>query len=177
MSEVVEILSRQSIQKTLSRMAQEINRRTESHNHVVIIGIQRGGLLLSRRLAHELEKVWGHPVPLGALDVSMHRDDINRRFTADVHPTEIPCDLDEATVILVDDVLYSGRTVRAAMDALNAFGRPRRIQLAVLIDRGHREVPVKPDYIGKEITTTHNQRIDVRIGDQGDDERVVMEIP
>jgi pyrimidine operon attenuation protein/uracil phosphoribosyltransferase len=133
--------------------------------------VQRGGVFLAERLAEILQRIWGHPVLVGSLDVGMHRDDLGRRAAPDMHPTVIPFDIAGKTVILVDDVLFSGRTTRAAMDALNDFGRPRQIQLAVLIDRGHRELPIKADFVGKNVPTAARERIEVRFREEdGEDE-------
>src|SRR5690606_30992690 len=128
------------IQRALTRVAHEIAERNENSREVVLIGIQRGGVPLAQRLSRLLQQIWAHDVPAGSLDVSMHRDDLDSRIAPPVWPTEIPFDVNGKTVVLVDDVLFNGRTIRAAMDALNDFGRPNRIQLAVLVDRGHREL-------------------------------------
>jgi pyrimidine operon attenuation protein / uracil phosphoribosyltransferase len=132
---------------------------------------------LAGRLAQLLTAIWGQPVPTGRLDVSMHRDDLDQHVAPDVQPTVIPFDVTGKTVILVDDVLFSGRTIRAAMDALNDFGRPKRIQLAVLIDRGHRELPIKADFVGKNVPTAYTERIHVRLSDAGQEDEVVLEKP
>ncbi|HKI70115.1 MAG TPA: bifunctional pyr operon transcriptional regulator/uracil phosphoribosyltransferase PyrR, partial [Verrucomicrobiae bacterium] len=134
----------------------------ETSAEVVVVGIQRGGLPLANRLGQVLSEIWGQPVPIGSLDVSMHRDDLDRRVAPNVQPTVIPFDIAGRTVVLVDDVLFSGRTIRAAMDALNDFGRPRKIQLAVLVDRGHRELPVKADFVGKNVPTARDEKVIVR---------------
>jgi pyrimidine operon attenuation protein/uracil phosphoribosyltransferase len=156
-------------------MAHEISERNGARNNVALVGIARGGVHLARRLSGILEGLWQHPVPLGCLDVSMHRDDIDQHVTREIQPTTIPFDITGRTVVLVDDVLFSGRTVRAAMDALNDFGRPRAIQLAVLIDRGHRELPIKPDYVGKNVPTSLEQRVNVSLREEGGDEVVYLE--
>jgi pyrimidine operon attenuation protein/uracil phosphoribosyltransferase len=134
-------------------------------------------VLLAQRLGKFLEAIWGHAVPNGSVDISMHRDDLDQRVAPDVQPTVIPFDVTGKTVILVDDVLFSGRTIRAAMDALNDFGRPKRIQLAVLIDRGHRELPIKADFVGKNVPTAYTERIHVRLTDSGQEDEVVLEKP
>jgi len=153
----------------LTRIAHEIAERNESSSQIVLVGIQRGGVPLAKKLSTTLAEIWKHPVPTGSLDVSMHRDDLAQRAAPDVQPTVIPFDVTGKTVVLVDDVLFSGRTIRAALDSLNDFGRPKRIQLAVLIDRGHRELPIKADFIGKNVPTALNEKIIVR------DEEVVLE--
>src|SRR5262245_34598528 len=149
MPETTILMNAAAIQRALMRIAHEIVERNEPSSDVVLVGIQKGGAPLAERLATNLTSLWAQAVPCGQLDVSMHRDDLGQRAAPTVHPTLIPFDVTGKTVVLVDDVLFSGRTIRAAMDALNDFGRPRRIQLAVLVDRGHRELPIKADYVGK----------------------------
>ena len=170
------ILNAQAIQRALARIAHEIAERNEVSSDVVLVGVQRGGVPLARRLNTILSRLWNHAVPLGCLDVSMHRDDVERRITQDIHPTTIPFDITGKTVVLVDDVLFRGRTVRAAMDALNDFGRPQRIQLAVLIDRGHRELPIKADFVGKNVPTAARENILVALTEDGSKEdQVILE--
>jgi pyrimidine operon attenuation protein/uracil phosphoribosyltransferase len=168
------ILNAAAIHRALTRIAHEIAERNEVSADVVLVGIQRGGVTLANRLAKVLGEIWPHAVPVGSLDVSMHRDDLDSRFSPTVHPTVIPFDLNRKTVVLLDDVLYSGRTVRAAMDALNDFGRPQRIQLAVLVDRGHRELPIKADFVGKNVPTAANERILVQFTEDGVAQDVVQ---
>src|SRR5947199_291201 len=120
-------------------------------------------------------EIWGAPVSCGSLDVSMHRDDLNQRVAPDVQPTAIDFNVNGKTIVLVDDVLFSGRTVRAAMDALNDFGRPTRIQLAVLVDRGHRELPIKADFVGKNVPTGLNERIEVHLQEDGGEDSVFLQ--
>ena len=169
------ILNAAAIQRALTRIAHEIAEGNESGADVVLVGIQRGGVLLARRLAALLAGIWNLPIPAGSLDVSMHRDDLDRRVAPHVQPTVIPFDVNAKTVVLVDDVLFSGRTVRAAMDALNDFGRPHRIQLAVLIDRGHRELPIKADFVGKNVPTALSDDVVVRLSEPGGTDEVVVE--
>ena len=140
-----------------------------------MIGIQRTGVPLAQRLGSLLTGIWATPVPSASLDVSMHRDDLDQRFAPNVQPTVIPFDVTGKTVVLVDDVLFSGRTIRAAMDALNDFGRPRRIQLAVLIDRGHRELPIKADFVGKNVPTALSEDVHVHLQEMGGEDEVVVE--
>ncbi len=167
MPETKVIFNAQSLQRALARIAHEIAERNESDAEVVLIGIQRGGVHLATRLSKLLEAIWTHPVPHGSIDVGMHRDDIPQHVALQVHPTSIPFDLNGKIVILADDVFFSGRTARAALDALNDFGRPRAIQLAVLIDRGHRELPIKPDFVGKNVPTSIQERIEVTLREDG----------
>lgn len=175
MPEPVLLLDATGIQRILVRIAHEIAERNTSSSSIVLVGIQRGGVYLARRLAKLLEDIWGHPLPMGSLDVSMHRDDLDQRITQHILPTAIPFDVTAKTVILVDDVLFSGRTTRAAMDALNDFGRPRAIQLAVLVDRGHRELPIKADFIGKNVPTSLHERINVNLKEDGGDDAILLE--
>lgn len=175
MPETSVILDRAAIQRALTRIAHEIAERNENSDAVVLVGILKGGQPLARRLSGLLAGIWGHAVPAGDLDVSMHRDDLDQRVAPDVQPTVIPFDVSGKTVVLVDDVLFSGRTTRAAMDALNDFGRPRRIQLAVLIDRGHRELPIKADFVGKNFPTAHSEAIKVKVDETGAADEVILE--
>ena len=168
------VLNALAIQRALTRIAHEIAERNEAGADVVVVGIQRGGVPLGQRLGGLLAGIWGQPIPIGSLDVSMHRDDLDQRAAPNVQPTVIPFDVTGKTVVLVDDVLFSGRTIRAAMDALNDFGRPRRIQLAVLVDRGHRELPIKADFVGKSVPTAHTERVRVRLTEMGGADEVVI---
>jgi pyrimidine operon attenuation protein/uracil phosphoribosyltransferase len=169
------ILNATAIARALTRVAHEIAERNEAGDDVVLVGIQRGGVPLAARLSAILAGIWNHPVPTGSLDVAMHRDDLDHRTAPDIHPTVIPFDVNGRTVVLVDDVLFNGRTIRAAMDALNDFGRPKRIQLAVLIDRGHRELPIKADFVGKNVPTSLEEKVRVRIGESGVEDEVTLE--
>ncbi|HEY4416268.1 MAG TPA: bifunctional pyr operon transcriptional regulator/uracil phosphoribosyltransferase PyrR [Verrucomicrobiae bacterium] len=162
MPEPTVILDANAIQRALTRIAHEIAERNEISADVVLVGIPKGGVPLAQRLGKSLSEIWKHAVPTGSLDVSMHRDDLDQRAAPNIHPTIMPFDVNGKTVVLVDDVLFSGRTTRAAMDALNDFGRPKKIQLAVLIDRGHRELPVKADFVGKNVPTAADEKIIVR---------------
>jgi pyrimidine operon attenuation protein / uracil phosphoribosyltransferase len=175
MPESTPILNASAIQRALTRIAHEIAERNDKSGEIVIIGIQRGGVRLAERLGLILADIWGHPVPTGSLDVSMHRDDLDQRISPNILPTLIPFDVTARTVVLVDDVLFSGRTIRAAMDALNDFGRPKRIQLAVLIDRGHRELPIKADFVGKNVPTSLAENVRVRISESADEDSVHLE--
>ena len=169
------ILNAAAIHRVLTRIAHEIAERNDQSQAVVVVGIQRGGIHLAERLGALLQGIFGHAVPVGRLDVNMHRDDLGRQPAPDVHPTVMPFDLNAKTVVLVDDVLFSGRTTRAAMDALNDFGRPRRIQFAVLIDRGHRELPIKADFVGKNVPTAANELIDVQLKEAHGEDAVYLE--
>jgi len=161
------ILDAAAIQRALTRIAHEIAERNANSTEVALIGIPIGGDHLAARLAKILGGIWNHTVPFGILDTAMHRDDLNQRAAPMVHPTDIPFDVTGKTVVLVDDVLFSGRTTRAAMDALNDFGRPKKIQLAVLVDRGHRELPIKADFIGKNVPTSLDETISLLLTETG----------
>jgi pyrimidine operon attenuation protein/uracil phosphoribosyltransferase len=175
MPESTVILNALGIQRALTRVAHEIAERNEASQDVVLVGIQRGGVPLSDRLAKILSGIVNLTIPAGSLDVNLHRDDLDQRAAPALHPTQIPFDVTGKTVVLVDDVLFSGRTIRAAMDALNDFGRPKKIQLAVLVDRGHRELPIKADFVGKNQPTALGEKIHVRLGEPGHEDEVVLE--
>jgi pyrimidine operon attenuation protein/uracil phosphoribosyltransferase len=159
------------IAAALDQLAQRIAERNPGGAELVLVGIPRGGVPLAQRLAVRLAAVWGHPVPAGSVDIGLYRDDLNHRAAPNIYPTVIPGDITDRTVVLVDDVLYRGRSARAAMDALHDFGRPRRIQLATLIDRGGRELPIQSDFTGRTITAEPEQIVLVRLReDDGVDE-------
>ena len=174
MPESGQILNSGGMQRALSRIAHEIAERNEQSSQVVLVGIQRGGVHLAHRLGAFLATLWGHYVPVGEIDVTMHRDDHSQQAAPTIQPTSIPFDINDKVVILVDDVLFSGRTTRAALDSLNDFGRPQRVQLAVLVDRGHRELPIKADFVGKNIPTSPKDSIDVRLTEDGGDDVVLL---
>lgn len=175
MAEQSVILNAQTVHRVLTRIAHEIVERNERSDAVALVGIQKGGVVLAERLGTILQNIWGHTVPVGKLDVGTHRDDLNEHAAPLILPTVMPFDINGRTVVLVDDVLYSGRTTRAALDALNDFGRPRRVQLAVLVDRGHRELPIKPDFVGKNVETKANERIDVRLKESHGEDVVYLD--
>jgi pyrimidine operon attenuation protein/uracil phosphoribosyltransferase len=164
------LLSANAINKALVRIAHEISEHNDDTENVVVVGIQKGGVHVATRLAALLKAIWKHDVVHGTLDVSMHRDDLDQKLPSEMMPTNLPFALDGKCVVLVDDVLFSGRTVRAALDALHHYGRPKRVQLAVMIDRGHRELPIKADFVGKNAPTSLKEHIDVRLSEtHGDD--------
>ena len=175
MPETISILSAPAIQRALTRIAHEIVERNDNPAELVLVGIQSGGVPVAQRLAQCLGEIWKQPAPVGCLDVSMHRDDLAQRAAPEIRPTSIPFDVTGKTVVLVDDVLFSGRTIRAAMDSLNDFGRPSKIQLAVLIDRGHRELPIKADFVGKNVPTSPTEKIHVRLNKPGQADEVLLE--
>ena len=165
------------VQRAIWRMAHEIIERNHGLDGVVLIGLQTGGIPLARRLADALEQIESVAVDVGTLDVAFHRDDIGLRPVLPEAVTNIPVDLTGAIVVLVDDVLFTGRTIRAALDALIDLGRPKAIQLATLIDRGHRELPIRPDYIGKNLPTSRKESVAVRLKEHDGEDRVVIEEP
>ena len=158
------IMDSDAMTRALRRIAHEILEHNPDPDTFALIGIPSRGVELARRLAHLIGVTDGRKPELGAIDISMHRDDLSLRYRITrVQETHLPLRLEEFTLILVDDVLYTGRTCRAAMDAISSFGRPARIQLAVLLDRGHRELPIRPDYVGKNLPTSNNERVKVRL--------------
>ena len=172
----VRVLDAASIDRSLTRIAHEILERNKGLRGVGIVGVQTRGVPLAQRLAATLGTIEGAAPPVGLLDINLYRDDLSR--IAD-HPvlrrTQIPFEIDDATIVLVDDVLFTGRTVRAALDAVMDLGRPRAIQLAVLVDRGHRELPVRADFVGKNVPTAPAERIDVLLKEtDGRDEVVIV---
>src|SRR6516165_4851833 len=156
------VLTPEEIRRALSRIAHEILERTHGGEGVVLLGIPTRGVYLARRLSARIGEFESTPAPCGSLDVTMHRDDLRLRPARALRRTEVPPEgVDGKTVVLVDDVLFSGRTVRAALDALNDLGRPRAVQLAVLVDRGHRELPIRADYVGKNLPTSQREVVHV----------------
>jgi pyrimidine operon attenuation protein/uracil phosphoribosyltransferase len=171
-----EILNSQEIERVLKRLTHEIIERNKGVRNLCLIGIQRGGVLLAKRLAALIESIEKEKVGVGSLDIALYRDDIHIKDEQPVvRATDIPFQIDGKTVVLVDDVLFTGRSIRAAMDAIIDFGRPAYIQLAVLIDRGHRELPIKADYVGKNIPTAINDRVEVYLDEEDSKkDRVVL---
>lgn len=164
-----------AVEKAVERISHDISHRHAAGAGVVLVGIQTGGVHLARCLAGRLTRVWRQPVPVGQLDVAMHRDDLDRRLAPKIHPTAITFDVSGKDVILVDDVLCSGRTTRAALDALLDLGRPRRVELAVLIDRPHRELPIQADFVGATLETRPDDRVDVQLVEGDGVSQVVVE--
>src|SRR5437016_2238509 len=153
------------LRRAHTRIAHEIIERNHGADAVALVGLYTRGVAIARRIAAAIEAFEGTAVPVGALDVAFYRDDINLRSVQPLGPTEIPIDVSGRTVVLVDDVLYTGRTTRAALDALTELGRPRAVQLAVLIDRGHRELPIRADYVGKNLPTKASEDVRVRLAE------------
>ena len=155
------VMDADDIARATRRMAHEIIEANAGLDDVCLVGLQTGGVPLARALVEAMQEIESVEVPLGRLDVAFHRDDIGLRPTMPEAITDVPFHLDGMVVVLVDDVLYTGRTIRAALDALTSFGRPRAVQLAVMVDRGHRELPIRPDYVGKNLPTRHDESVDV----------------
>ena len=158
-----QLMNDQDIRRALARVAHEILERNRGAEDLVMVGIYTRGVVLGQRLARNLLEFEGIEVPVGALDINLYRDDLKDRSRPVVRPTDIPVSIQGKTVVLVDDVLFTGRTIRAAMDALNDFGRPRQIQLAILLDRGHRELPIRADYVGQNMPTALDEQVRVRL--------------
>jgi pyrimidine operon attenuation protein/uracil phosphoribosyltransferase len=169
------VLEPAEIRRALTRVAHEILERTDGAADVLLLGIPTRGVPLASRLADRIEQVEGHSVPHGSLDITMYRDDLRLRPARALGRTDVPAEgIDGKIVVLVDDVLYSGRTVRAALDALNDLGRPRAVQLAVLVDRGHRELPVRPDYVGKNLPTSQQEVVRVLLTEVDGEDAVLL---
>jgi len=172
------VLDSHAISRALTRVAHEILERNKGHRGVVLLGIPTRGVPLAARIAATMAAVEGGAVAAGALDITMYRDDLRLRPARPLERTTIPPGgVDDAVVVLVDDVLYSGRTVRAALDALNDIGRPRAVQLAVLVDRGHRELPIRADYVGKNLPTADNETVHVALREYDDRDAVTISGP
>ena len=170
------VLDASDISRALSRISHEILERNKGADDVVLLGIPSRGVPLAERIAERIEAVEGATVPSGSLDVTMYRDDLRLKPARTLLPTQIPDGgIDDKIVVLVDDVLFSGRTIRAALDALNDVGRPRAVQLAVLVDRGHRELPIRADFVGKNLPTSLVQRVRVHLTGVDDEDAVVIE--
>ncbi len=172
------IVDAQGFERTLTRLAHEIIERNRGTKDLALIGMQTRGVFLATRLAKLIEQIEGGKIPLGTLDVTLYRDDFRTRLKQPkVQVTDIPFDIYNINLVLIDDVLYTGRTVRAAMDALMDLNRPHRIQLAVLVDRGHREMPIRPDFVGKNVPTSINEEVRVRMQEiDGEDAVLLVEV-
>ena len=171
------VLDARDISRALSRISHEILERNKGAEDLVLLGLPTRGVPLARRIAEKIEAVEGTPVAVGALDVTMYRDDLRANPTRSPHKTAIPATgIDGKTVVLVDDVLFSGRTIRAALDALGDLGRPATVRLAVLVDRGHRELPIRADHVGKNLPSARSERVGVRLAEtDGRDEVVISD--
>jgi pyrimidine operon attenuation protein/uracil phosphoribosyltransferase len=172
------VMDADRIGRTLTRIAHEIVERNKGIEDVALIGVRRRGVPIARRIARSLREITGQDLPTGALDITLYRDDLMRHVVGPqpvVRRTEIPFSIDDRRILLVDDVLYTGRTTRAALDALIDFGRPRSIQLIVLVDRGHRELPIKADYVGKNLPTAPDESVQVRLQETDGVDEVILE--
>lgn len=157
----LELLGAEDLRRTLDRLASQVLEKVPASSSLVLLGIPTRGVALARVLSERLERLCGHPIACGSLDPTFHRDDLARVGTRMVEPTQLPVGLDDAEVVLVDDVIFTGRTVRAALEALQAWGRPRRVHLMAMVDRGHRELPIQPDFCGRVVPTTRQESIQV----------------
>ncbi len=169
------ILDRAGIDRALTRVAHEILEKNKGAGDIVLVGIQRGGVHLSKRLAAKIHEIENVEVPVGSLDITMYRDDLAQRKSQPVpQTTDITFDIQDKIMVLVDDVLFTGRTIRAALNSVMDYGRPKRIQLAVLVDRGHRELPIRADYVGKNLPTSSKEKVEVTLAEDGGEEKVVI---
>ena len=175
--EKAQVLDEAALDRALTRIAHEILERNGGAKDLAFVGLRTRGVTLAQRLAAAIERIDGTTLPVGALDITLYRDDLDMRGAPVVRGTDIPFSIKNKTVVLVDDVLFTGRTIRAALDALIDLGRPRMIQLATLIDRGHRELPIRPDYIGKNLPTSRRESVAVRLREHDGEDRVVIEEP
>jgi pyrimidine operon attenuation protein/uracil phosphoribosyltransferase len=175
--EKAQVLDDAALDRALTRIAHEILERNGGAKDLAFVGLRTRGVTLAQRLAAKLAAIDGTTVPVGTLDITLYRDDLDMRGAPVVRGTDIPFSIKNKTVVLVDDVLYTGRTIRAALDALIDLGRPNMIQLAILVDRGHRELPIRPDYIGKNLPTSKRESVAVRLREHDGEDRVVIEEP
>ncbi len=175
MKEKALILDKTGIDRALTRIAHEILEKNKGPKELVLVGIQRGGVHLAKRLAAKIREIEGIELPVGSLDITMYRDDLATRKSQPVpKTTDIAFDIQDKIMVLIDDVIFTGRTIRAALNSVMDYGRPRRIQLAVLVDRGHRELPIRADYVGKNLPTSGKEKVEVMLAEDGTDEKVVI---
>ena len=172
-----QVLDAVALDRALTRIAHEIIEKNGGAKDLAFVGLRTRGVTLARRLAAKVAAIDGTSVAVGTLDITLYRDDLDLRGAPVVRGTDIPFPIKDKTVVLVDDVLFTGRTIRAALDALIDLGRPRMIQLAILVDRGHRELPIRPDYIGKNLPTSRREAVAVRLTEHDGEDRVVIEEP
>lgn len=172
------LMDDQGIRRALTRISHEIIEKNKGVENIVLIGIRTRGVPLAERISQNIKEIENAAVPVGMLDITLYRDDLSTlAYQPIIHETKFPCDINGKTIILVDDVLFTGRTIRAALNALTDLGRPRTIQLAVLIDRGHRELPIRADYVGKNVPTAAKEIISVQLNDTDANEQVVIKEP
>ncbi|NLP17859.1 MAG: bifunctional pyr operon transcriptional regulator/uracil phosphoribosyltransferase PyrR [Firmicutes bacterium] len=171
-----ELLDKTAMRRALTRIAHEILEKNKGTRNLMLVGIRTRGVPLARRLANKIEKIEGVRIPIGSLDITLYRDDLKEREANPVlYDSDLPVGVQDKIIVLVDDVLFTGRTVRAALDALVDYGRPRRIQLAVLVDRGHRELPIRADYVGKNVPTSRRETIAVRVKEIDNEDGVILQ--
>jgi pyrimidine operon attenuation protein/uracil phosphoribosyltransferase len=175
--EKAQVLDEAALDRALTRIAHEILEKNGGASEVAFVGLRTRGVTLAHRLAAKIAQIDGAALPVGTLDITLYRDDLGLRGAPLIRGTDIPFSIKNKTVILVDDVLFTGRTVRAALDAIIDLGRPKAIQLAILIDRGHRELPIRPDYVGKNLPTSRRESVAVRLREHDGEDRVVIEEP
>ncbi|MCI7260444.1 MAG: bifunctional pyr operon transcriptional regulator/uracil phosphoribosyltransferase PyrR [Selenomonas sp.] len=169
------LMDSEGIRRALTRISHEIVEKNKGVENIVLVGIRTRGVPIAERLADTIEAIEGKRPPVGVLDITLYRDDLSTlSYQPIVHPTELPVDISGKTIVLVDDVLYTGRTIRAALDALIDMGRPKTIQLAVLIDRGHRELPIRADFVGKNVPTSSREVVSVQLNKTDGSEKVVI---
>jgi pyrimidine operon attenuation protein / uracil phosphoribosyltransferase len=170
------LLGVDDIRRAVARLAHEVVERNQGVDSLVLVGLRTRGIPLAQRIQQRIAEFEGVRVPLGELDVTLYRDDVHRRAPRSLSPTSMPVDISDKTVVLIDDVLYTGRTIRAALDALIDLGRPQSIQLLCLVDRGHRELPIRPDFVGKNVPTSRHEKVAVRLEEvDGVDEVVLIQ--
>ena len=174
MIEKANILNESDMDRVLKRISHEILEKNKGSSDLVVIGLQKRGVPLAKRIAANIEKFEGGKVKAGELDISFYRDDIGQNIKSDIRKTYIPFDIKDKNVILVDDVLYTGRTIRAALDAIIDLGRPKTVQLVVLIDRGHRELPIRADYVGKNLPTAADEIVAVKLKETDGEDSVIL---
>ena len=175
--EKAQVLDDAALDRALTRIAHEILEKNDGAKDLAFVGLRTRGVTLAQRLAAKIARIDGTTLPVGTLDITLYRDDLDLRGAPVVRGTDIPFSIKNKTVVLVDDVLFTGRTIRAALDALIDLGRPRSIQLATLIDRGHRELPIRPDYVGKNLPTSRKESVAVRLKEHDGEDRVLIEEP
>ncbi len=175
--EKAQVLDEHALDRALTRIAHEILERNAGADELAFVGLRTRGVTLAKRLAAKIARIDGVQLSVGTLDISLYRDDLSLRTAPVVRGTDVPFPMKDKIVVLVDDVLFTGRTVRAALDAMIDLGRPRMVQLAVLVDRGHRELPIRPDYIGKNLPTSRRESVAVRLREHDGEDRVLIEEP
>ncbi|MCK4774149.1 MAG: bifunctional pyr operon transcriptional regulator/uracil phosphoribosyltransferase PyrR [Candidatus Krumholzibacteria bacterium] len=169
------LMDKDQIRRAIKRIAHEIVERNAGVENIIVVGIRRRGVYIAERIARYIEQIEDQTVPTGVLDITLYRDDFQQRWqTPHIGVTEIKVDIHDKIIVVCDDVLYTGRTVRAALDELIDFGRPRRIQLAVLVDRGHREFPIKADYVGKNVPTSEDEQVEVHLTELDETDEVIL---